>query len=91
MREQALQSLFQTARTQILSLSSDSPDQYVQFLEGVLVQGILQLLEPAVTVYARESDLEVVQQAVDSAKKRYVEISGREVEVEIESGLDDEL
>lgn len=43
------------------------------------------------TVYSREKDLEVVQQAVDSAKKRYSEISGREVEVEIEAGLDDDL
>lgn len=90
-REQSLQNLFQTARTQILSLASDSPDQYVQFLEGVIVQGLLQLLEPNVTVYAREKDLEVVQQAVDAAKQRYGEISGREVEVEVEGGLDDDL
>lgn len=90
-REQALQNLFQTARTQIVSLASDSPDQYVQFLEGVIVQGLLQLLEPSVTVYAREGELEVVQQAVDAAKKRYGEISGRKVEVEVEGGLDEEL
>lgn len=33
----------------------------------------------------------MVQQAVDAAKQRYGEISGREVEVEVEGGLDDEL
>ena len=43
-REEHLQDLFATARSSIVSLSS-SEDRYVQFLENVITQGLLALLE----------------------------------------------
>ena len=49
-REEHLQDLFAAARTQIARLSDDEA-RYVQFLESVIVQGLLQLLEPSETVY----------------------------------------
>ncbi|KAI0320477.1 ATPase V1/A1 complex subunit E [Amylostereum chailletii] len=89
-REEHLQDLFETARSEIVKLAAEE-GRYVQFLEGVLVQGFLQLLEPSVTVYARAKDESAVRQAVDAAKKSYNEISGRDVEVEVETSLSDEL
>ena len=85
-----MQELFNTARSAILELAEDE-GRYVQFLEGVIVQGLLQILEPDVTVYARAKDEEVVSQAAEAAKKSFVEISGRDVEVVIEATLSDEL
>ncbi|ESK85475.1 vacuolar atp synthase subunit e [Moniliophthora roreri MCA 2997] len=88
-REEHLQDLFQTARDQILQLSS-SADRYVQFLEGVIVQGFLQILEPSVTVHTRKKDVDLVKQASEAASKSYKDISGRDVEFEVEGNLSDD-
>ena len=61
-REEHLQDLFGNARTAIDALAQDEA-RYVQFLEGVIVQGFLALLEPAVTVHARPKDVQLVQRA----------------------------
>ncbi|TFY65979.1 hypothetical protein EVG20_g5114 [Dentipellis fragilis] len=89
-REEHLQDLFQTSRIAILDLAANE-GQYVQFLEGVLVQGFLRLLEPDVTVYARAKDEDAVEKAVEAAKRSYNEISGRDVEVAVDATLSDEL
>jgi len=89
-REEHLQDLFASARTQIARLAGDEA-RYVQFLEGVLVQGLLQLLEPTVTVYTRAKDKAIATRALDGAKAAYYEISGRQVEVELDASLNDDL
>jgi len=89
-REEHLQDLFASARAQIARLADDEA-RYVQLLEGVLVQGFLQLLEPTVTVYTRAKDKAIATRALDSAKETYYEISGRKVEVELDASLSDEL
>ncbi|KAI0261220.1 ATPase, V1/A1 complex, subunit E [Gloeopeniophorella convolvens] len=89
-REEHLQDLFAAARAKISGLAAEE-GRYVQFLEGVLVQGFLQLLEPSVTVYTRAKDEAIAARAAESAKKAYYEISGREVEIELEASLSDDL
>lgn len=89
-REEHLQDLFFTARTLIFELSRDEA-RYVQFLEGVIVQGFLQLLEPNVTVHARETDVEIVQRAVDGAAKQYTEVSGRTVNAVVKGTLSNDM
>jgi V-type H+-transporting ATPase subunit E len=89
-REEHLQDLFALARSQIAHLANDEA-RYVQFLEGVIVQGLLQLLEPSATVYVRAKDEAIAACALDGAKKAYYDISGREVELELEASLGDEL
>lgn len=89
-REEHLQDLFSTARSSITELAVEE-GRYVQFLEGVIVQGLLQLLEPDATVRARQKDVGVVQKAVDNATRSYNEISGRQVKVIIEASLSNEL
>lgn len=42
-------------------------------------------------VYSRKKDVGVVREAVKGAKRQYNEISGRDVEVEVESTLSDEV
>jgi len=89
-REEHLQDLFAAARTQIARLADDEA-RYVQFLESVIVQGLLQLLEPSATVYARAKDEAIAARSLDGAKKAYYDVSGRQVEVELDASLSDEL
>lgn len=89
-REEHLQDLFAAARTQISSLADDEA-RYVQFLESVIVQGLLQLLEPSATVYARSKDEAIARSALDGAKKAYYDISGRQVEIDLDATLSNDL
>ncbi|KAF8737471.1 hypothetical protein AX14_012851 [Amanita brunnescens Koide BX004] len=91
-REEHLQDLFAAARNSLLSLSdaSENSGRYAQFLEGVIVQGLLMLLEPVVTVRARPKDSDVIQKAVDGSKYAYKEISGKDVEIRVEESLSDD-
>jgi len=73
-----------------VELSADE-GKYTQLLQGIIVQGLLQLLEPEVTVYGRKKDSGVLQTAADGAAKQYHEISGREVKVNTEASLSDEI
>ncbi|EPQ51573.1 ATPase, V1/A1 complex, subunit E [Gloeophyllum trabeum ATCC 11539] len=88
-REEHLQDLFNTARSSLAQLSSEE-GRYNQFLQGVITQGLLQMLEPDVTVYSRPKDLEVVKSAADAAAAQYKEISGRDVKIDVEGTLSDE-
>jgi V-type H+-transporting ATPase subunit E len=89
-REEHLQDLFHAARSEITKLSEDEA-RYSQFLESVILQGLLQLLEASVTIHARSRDMEIVKGAVEGASKQYTEISGREVEVDVEGSLSDDM
>ncbi len=85
-REQHLQELFSTSRGSVLTLAKDD-GRYVQFLEGFISQGFLQLMEPSVTLFARKQDVSLVEEAAASAAQTYKEISGREVKYSIEGSL----
>lgn len=89
-REEHLQDLFHTARTAIVDLAQNE-GRYVQFLEGVIVQGLLQLLEPEAIVHARGKDTNVAEKAADGARRQYTEISGRQVSVSVVGDLSNEL
>ncbi|KAI0646355.1 ATPase V1/A1 complex subunit E [Trametes meyenii] len=89
-REEHIQDLFATARESIDVLAKDE-GRYVQFLEGVIVQGFLSLLEPDVTVHAREKDVAVAQRAAESAAKHYNEISGRTVRPTVKGTLSNDI
>ncbi|KAK0448644.1 ATPase, V1/A1 complex, subunit E [Armillaria borealis] len=85
-REQHLQELFSTSRASVLTLAKDD-GRYVQFLEGFISQGFLQLMEPSVTLFARKQDVSLVEEAAANAAQTYKEISGREVKYNIEGSL----
>ncbi|KAK7689393.1 hypothetical protein QCA50_007185 [Cerrena zonata] len=89
-REEHLQDLFSTSRSSILELASNE-GQYVQFLEGVILQGLLQLLEPEAILRAREKDADAVAKAAEGAARQYHELSGRHAKTEVEASLSNEL
>jgi V-type H+-transporting ATPase subunit E len=59
-------------------------------LEGIILQGFLQLLELKAIILSREKDSEVVTKAAEAAQSRYKEISGRDIEFEVDNSLNDE-
>ncbi|KAI5117056.1 hypothetical protein M0805_005295 [Coniferiporia weirii] len=85
-REEHLQDLFSTARDSILELSADE-GRYTQLLEGIIVQGLLQLMEPEVTVIARPKDVTLVEKAAEGARAQYTELSGRDATVSVVGDL----
>lgn len=89
-REEHLQDLFSGAREDIAKLAGDD-GRYVQFLEGITLQALLQILEPAATVHVRSKDTELFNGTLDSLKKQFTEISGREVDVQVEGSLSDDM
>ncbi|KAI9456426.1 ATPase V1 A1 complex subunit E [Boletus coccyginus] len=87
-REEQVQELFETARSQIVPFAEDE-GRYSQFLEGAIVQGLLQLMEPHVTLIVREKDVEQAQKAAEAAAETYNQLSGRQVAVDIQGLLSD--
>lgn len=88
-REEHLQDLFALSRPSLLSLAKDE-GRYIQFLEGVIVQGFLQILEPSVTVHSRKRDVDVAKRAAESAARTYKDISGKDIEFDVQGTLDDD-
>ena len=89
LREQNLQDLFQASREQLVTLASSS--QYVQFLQGVIVQRSLQILDTDVTVHVRETDAAAAKPATGAASKQYTEITGRQIKYELAASLSPDL
>jgi len=89
-REEHAQDLFNTAREAIVEIPKDE-GRYTQLLEGIVLQGFLQMLEGDVTISGRKKDLPVVEKAVEGAKKQYKEISGRDVNVKVDGSLSDNI
>ncbi|KAJ3571712.1 hypothetical protein NP233_g3567 [Leucocoprinus birnbaumii] len=88
-REEHLQDLFAISRTELAQLAGKGSESgsYTQFLEGVIVQGFLQIMEPKVFVHTRTQDADVAKQAAEAASKTYKELTGKSVEFEIVSDL----
>ncbi|KAE9392916.1 ATPase, V1/A1 complex, subunit E [Gymnopus androsaceus JB14] len=90
-REEHIQDLFATCRSQVVTLSSSDTDAYSDFLVGVLTQGYLYLMEPSVVVHSRKSDVTVVEEAAFTAAEKYKEISGRDIKVDVKGTLNDDM
>lgn len=63
-RDDMITDLLNEARLRLAEIAKD-PAQYSRLLEGLVLQGFYQLLEPKVTVRCRQQDVEIVQAAVD--------------------------
>ncbi|CAL8236673.1 unnamed protein product [Boreogadus saida] len=63
-RDDMIVDLLNEARQRLGDISKD-PARYSALLEGLILQGFYQLLEPKVTVRCRQQDVEMVQAAID--------------------------
>ncbi|KAG7250965.1 hypothetical protein CRUP_035172 [Coryphaenoides rupestris] len=62
-RDDMIVDLLSEARQRLADIAKD-PARYATLLEGLILQGFYQLLEPKVTVRCRQQDLEMVQAAI---------------------------
>ncbi|MED6242910.1 hypothetical protein ATANTOWER_011718 [Ataeniobius toweri] len=63
-RDDMVTDLLNEARQRIADIVKD-PERYSKLLEGLVLQGFYQLLEPKVTIRCRQQDVEMVQAAVN--------------------------
>ncbi|UZJ54275.1 hypothetical protein CBS101457_003595 [Exobasidium rhododendri] len=85
-REQHLQDLFDGAKERLAELTKDQ-SKYSKLLKGLILQGLLQLMEEKVVVSCKSTDVQIVQEAAKEAEAAYKEKSGRETSVEIKDDL----
>ncbi|KAF8954805.1 ATPase V1/A1 complex subunit E [Flammula alnicola] len=88
-REEVLQEIFSAVREPTVPLYK-TDGRYEQFLQGTLTESFLYLLEPKVTIFSRKSDVDIVKQAAATATKAYKEISGRDIEFEVQGTISDD-
>ncbi|KAH6904270.1 vacuolar H+ ATPase E1 [Coprinopsis sp. MPI-PUGE-AT-0042] len=81
-REEHVQDLFHITRNSVSSLSQDS-DRYTKFMQDVILQGFLAIMEAEVTVYCRKQD--------KSAVSAYKDLSGKDISFQVDASLSDDL
>jgi len=87
-REEILQQIFAAVREPATPLYKTQG--YVQFLEGILTESFLYIMEPSVVIFSRASDVDVVEQAAEAASKAYKQISGRDISFEVGGEIPDD-
>ncbi|XP_034541204.1 V-type proton ATPase subunit E 1a [Notolabrus celidotus] len=82
-RDDMIADLLNESRQRLAEIVQD-PAQYSVLLEGLVLQGFYQLLEPKVTVRCREQDVEMVQAAVSKDIPIYKEAVKMNIVVRID-------
>ncbi|MCJ8734423.1 hypothetical protein PDJAM_G00235300 [Pangasius djambal] len=82
-RDDMILDLLNEARKRLAGIAKD-PAQYASLLEGLVLQGFYQLLEPKVTIRCRKDDLAMVENAVQKNICIYKETVKNNIEVKID-------
>src|SRR5258707_14389445 len=88
-REEILQQIFSALREPPTPLC-EMGSKYDDFLEGVIVEGFLHIMEPTVAIHCRKSDIENVNTAAAQASKTYQDLSGIGITFEVLGSIADE-
>ncbi|XP_054475940.1 V-type proton ATPase subunit E 1a [Anoplopoma fimbria] len=82
-RNDMITDLLNEARQRLAEIAKD-PARYSALLEGLVLQGFYQLLEPKVTIRCRQQDVEMVQAAVNKNIPIYKEAVKSNIVVKID-------
>ncbi|XP_062856848.1 V-type proton ATPase subunit E 1a [Trichomycterus rosablanca] len=82
-RDDWIMDLLNEARKRLAEIAKD-PSQYSSLLEGLILQGFYQLLEPKVTIRCRKEDVAMVEAAVQKNIAIYKETVKSKIEVHID-------
>ncbi|XP_037307989.2 V-type proton ATPase subunit E 1a [Pungitius pungitius] len=82
-RDNMITDLLNEARQRLAEIAKD-PASYASLLEGLVLQGFYQLLEPKVTIRCRQQDVETVQAAVNKNIHIYKETLKSNIVVQID-------
>jgi len=83
-REDHIKLLREDARKKLVELSQDVAG-YKKLLEGLIVQGLYQLIEENVTIRCRQKDVPLVQEVLDRAVASFKEATKRNTKVIIDN------
>jgi len=89
-REEVLQQIFFAVRETSTPLYKQS-GRYEQFLEGVITESLLHIMESTINIHCRKSDLQQVQQAAANASVAYRSLSGFEVSCNVHASISDDV
>ncbi|KAK7117515.1 hypothetical protein R3I94_022918 [Phoxinus phoxinus] len=82
-RDDMIKDLLNDAQQRLANIAKD-PNQYPALLEGLVLQGLYQLLEPRVIIRCRKEDVAMVQAAVQKNIPIYKEAVKSNIEVRID-------
>jgi V-type H+-transporting ATPase subunit E len=88
-REEILQQIFFSVRESSIPLCQQS-GRYEEFLEGVITEAFLLIMESSVTVHCRKSDVEKVKHASVNASMAYKDISGYDISFDVQGSIADD-
>lgn len=86
-REEHLNTLFEDVKKKVDKLSES--EDYADVVKRLIAQSLLKLMEQHVIVQARPKDQKVVDGVLDSAKSEYKDLSGRDVDIQVQTSLED--
>ncbi|TIB40356.1 hypothetical protein E3P86_00718 [Wallemia ichthyophaga] len=86
-REDHLNTLFEDVKHRVNQLSES--DDYAEVIKKLIVQSLLKLIEQQVIIHIRPKDKQVTENSLDSAKSEYKELSGRDVDIQVQTSLED--
>jgi len=83
-RDEGINKLKQEAHRRMSSLAKD-PVSYKRLLQSLILQGLITLEEPKVTIVCRAQDRSLVQDVAASAAAEYKAKTGKNAEVEVDT------
>jgi len=84
-QEEHVNGILDEARRKLADVCKDKA-KYATVLEGLLLQCLMQLLEPEATIRCREVDVAIVKSIKDKAVKQYTEKTGKACKLDIGAG-----
>lgn len=88
-REEILQQIFASLREPSTQLC-DMPDVYEKFLEDVIAESLMHIMEPSVVIHCRKSDVEKVETAAAEASQTYKNLSKMDISFSVLGSMADE-
>lgn len=83
-REDHIRNVLDEARKRLGEISKDRV-KYTDLVEKLILQGLLQLLEPNVLIRSREADQDIVQGVLPTVAKNYQSLAGKDVNLKLDS------
>jgi len=82
-REDHIKNLLDEARHRLADLTRD-PNGYARLLEGLITQGLFQLMEERAVIRCRQQDIQIVQSVIESSINQYRQGMKKECRVHID-------
>lgn len=83
-REDHVRDVLDEARKRLGEVTKDRA-KYTHLIEKLMVQGLLQLLEPNVLIRAREADVSIVNGVLANVADQYQTIAGKEINLKVDT------